>query len=219
MTQQYPQQPPPPIPGPPRGFEPHKKAKKPFVRRTWVLASASVLTILVVIGVLSGGDKTAPTSGSTKTTAAPRATAKPTPTLPTGKISTAVPSPKASAPAPTSTQADTQCTGSRNDPCTVKLGVAFTVGKHQVGKGWKLRDEPYLGTKLVGTVTNVSEEASTAIFTVKLLNGNRVVANFQCSSNELEPKQSEDVECYNNSDVGRSVRKGSYDKITAEADF
>lgn len=215
MTQQYPQQP-PPLPGPPRGFEPPKE-KKPFVRRTWVLVSASVVSILVVIGLVNGGSDTAPTSGSTKTTAAPRATAKPSPTLPTGKISTAPPtSPRASAP---TTQADTKCTGNRNDPCTVKLGVAFTVGKHQLASGWKLQNEEYLGTKLVGTIANVSDEASTAFFTVKFLKGTKVVANFSCSSNELEPQQDEDISCFNTSDSTRTVKKGSYDKITAEADF
>lgn len=218
MSQQYPQQPPsqapeggypPPVQGPPPGWQPPKQ-RKPFVKRTWVLVVASVFAILVVIGAVNGGSKTASISESTKT-----GTPKAAPT--TGKASTVAPSAKAPVAPPT--QADAKCAGNRNDPCTVKLGVAFTIGKHQLGKGWKLKADQYLGTSLVGTVTNVSTEPSTAFFTVKFLKGTKVVANFQCSSNGLEPQQDEDISCFNTSDTSRSVTKGSYDTITAEADF
>lgn len=213
MSQQYPQHSSAPIQGGAPGFQPPKQ-KKPFVKRTWVLVLASVFVILVVIGLVNGGSDTAPT-GTAPSATAPRATVKPT--LPTGKVSTVVPSAKA--PVAPTTQAEAKCAGSRNDPCTVVLGVAFTIGKHQLGKGWKLKEDQFLGTSLVGTITNVSDESSTAFFTVKFLKGTKVVANFSCNSNGLEPQQDEDISCFNTSDASRSIKKGSYDKITAEADF
>ena len=54
-------------------------------------------------------------------------------------------------------------------------------------------------------------------FHIKYLNGSKVVANFQCSTNDLEPRQSEDVECYNT--VDNNGRIGKYTKVTAEATF
>ena len=45
------------------------------------------------------------------------------------------------------------------------------------------------------------------------------LANFQCSSNELEPGQTEDIECFNMSDVCKVLKTGSYTRITAAADF
>ena len=85
---------------------------------------------------------------------------------------------------------------------------------------WKLKTEDYLGTKLVGKLTNVSGDPSTAFFTVRFLKGTNLVANFQCSSSsELQPAQSEDIECINMSDTEKTLKPGRYDKITAEADF
>jgi hypothetical protein len=201
----------PPFQSPPPGWQSPKPPKKPFFKRTWVIVTGAVLAVFIIIGIFSGGgNNTGSTGGGateTPATSAP-ATQPKTSAKPTTKP-----------PATTQPPAGTTCTGNRNDPCVVKLGVAFTVGKHQMGKGWKLKTEEYVGTKLAGTVTNVADKASTAFFTVKFLKENQVVANFQCSSSELEPRQSEDIECYNMSDTTRTLKAGSYNKITAEADF
>jgi hypothetical protein len=206
----------PPIVAPP-GWTPPKPPKKPFYKRTWFIVVASIVGLIVLVSVIpSNGDGDSATSADTTTSAPtaaasqPKASAKPTTKTP------------AITPAPTATQppADTQCTGNRNDPCPVKLGTAFTVGKHRMEKGWKLQTEEYLGTKIVGSITNVSDDASMAYFHVKFLKGNQVLANFQCASTgDLEAKQAEDIECVNMSDTQKSLKKGSYDKITAEADF
>jgi hypothetical protein len=77
--------------------------------------------------------------------------------------------------------------------------------------------EEYLGTKLAGSVTNVSKDTSTAFFHVKFLKGNTLLANFQCSTNDLEPAQTENIERINS--VSTTKRVSGYDKITAEATF
>jgi hypothetical protein len=226
MSQQYPQDPQsqypaggPPQPGyqapagAPPGWSPPKPPKKPFFKRTWFIVVASIVGLIVLVSVIpSNGDGTTASTASDPSTSAP---------IQQPKAST-----KPSASAPATTQAPkapevAKCTGSRNDPCPVKLGVAYTVGKHTMSRGWKLKTQEYVGTQLVGTLTMTSDddEPSTAFFTVKFLKGNQVVANFQCSSSELEKGQTEDIECHNMSDVTKPLKAGTYDKITAEADF
>jgi len=111
----------------------------------------------------------------------------------------------------------TEAPADRGQPRPVTLGTAFTIGKHQFGAGWKMTYQQYLGSSLSGTVTNVSDDTSTAIFHVKFLKGNTVLGNFQCSTNDLEPGQSEQVECHNM--VTAAQRVTGYDKVTAEATF
>jgi hypothetical protein len=213
---QYPQQ---PVQGPPPGWQPPKKKTHKF-RNFVVFPFVGLIALIVVISAASGGGgaNTASTKADTKTSAPavqPKASAKPA-----NKAPATTEAPKATqAPKATEAPAEVKCTGNRNDPCTIQLGVAFTVGKHTMQKGWKLKTEEFLGTKMVGTLANSSDDTSTAFFTVKFLKGSAVVANFQCSSSELEPKQTEDVECINMSDVSKSLKPGAYNKITAEADF
>jgi hypothetical protein len=207
----------PPFQTPPPGWQPPKPPKKPFFKRTWVIVTGAVLAVFIIIGIFSGGgNNTTSTGGGATETAA---TSAPATSAPATQPKTSAKPTTTKAPSTTQPPAETTCTGNRNDPCVVKLGVAFTVGKHQMGKGWKLKTAEFSGTQLAGTVTNVADEASTAFFTVKFLKGNQVVANFQCSSSELESHQSEDIECYNMSDTTRTLKAGSYNKITAEADF
>jgi hypothetical protein len=108
----------------------------------------------------------------------------------------------------------------RGQPRPVTVGTAFTIGKHRLDAGWKLTHQPYLGSQVTGTVTNVSKSTSTAIFHIKFLKGSTVVGNMQCSTNDLEAGQSEAVTCLNTvtGDTNLLV-KGSYDKVTAEATF
>jgi hypothetical protein len=219
MSQQFPQNQPQPQPQPPYGgfvAQPPKQ-KKPFFKRTWVLVTGAIVGVFIVIGAVNGGgDTTAATSADSPATSAPVA--------PKAKASAKPSVPASEAPATTQAPApveEVKCTGNRNDPCTVKLGVAFTVGKHTMSRGWKLKTQEYLGTQIVGTLAMTSDDTdpSTAFFTVKFLKGSQVVANFQCSSSELEKGQTEEIECHNMSDVSKPLKAGSYNKITAEADF
>jgi hypothetical protein len=118
---------------------------------------------------------------------------------------------------PDTTQSTPGTVPDRGAPRAVAVGKAFTIGKHRFESGWKVATPDYGSPQITGTVTNVSEETSTAFFHIKYLNGSKVVANFQCSTNDLEPRQSEDVECYNM--VDNSGRIGKYTKVTAEATF
>ncbi|TCC04959.1 FxLYD domain-containing protein [Kribbella soli] len=106
----------------------------------------------------------------------------------------------------------------RTDPVAVAVGKPFTIGKHRLDAGWKLAYQQYLGAKVTGTVTNTSKKTSTAIFTIKFLKATTVVGNMSCVSNELEPGQSQAIECLNGV-AGDVNLKGKYDKVTAEADF
>lgn len=104
---------------------------------------------------------------------------------------------------------------SRNDPRAITPGVAFTIGKHRLDAGWKITYDEFMGSTLAGTVINVSSSASTAAFSVKYLRGNEVLANFQCYSDELEPKQSQAIECVNT--VTTTKRVTGWTGVTAEA--
>ncbi|WP_329484595.1 hypothetical protein OG555_20870 [Kribbella sp. NBC_01484] len=103
----------------------------------------------------------------------------------------------------------------RNDPRQVTPGKAFTIGKHTLARGWKVDYQEFGGSQVVGTVTNTSKSTSTAFFSIKFLKGATVLANFNCSTEELEPNQSQAVECYNS--VTTTKRVTGWDKVTAEA--
>lgn len=103
----------------------------------------------------------------------------------------------------------------RNDPREVTPGVAFTIGKHRLDAGWAISNDQYLGSKLLGHVTNVSNSTSTAFFSVKFLKGDVVLANFNCSTEALEPHQVQQIECYNA--VTSTTRVTGWTKVTAEA--
>ncbi|TCC52856.1 hypothetical protein E0H75_03665 [Kribbella capetownensis] len=207
---------PPAVQGAPPGWQqttaPRKKTHK--FRNFVVFPVGGLIALIVVISAASGGgagdNNTASTGSDTATSApAPKASAKPS-----SKAATTTQAPKTQAPA------TTECEGSRNDPCEISLGKAFTTGKHEMAAGWKLAPQSYGGYKLVGNLKNTSDGPSMAFFTVKFLMGPSVLASFQCSSTgDLEVGQSEDIECINMSDTEKTLKPGKYDKITAQADF
>lgn len=233
MSQQYPQDvQQPQYPGggpggPQQGWQQHgyqpgavKPPKKPFFKRVWVIVTGSVIALFVVVGIAGGGGSSNNAASTTDTKPSAPAAPAPSAKAPASTKPSANAKPATKAPATSQAPTNTACEGSRNDPCPVTLGVGFTVGKHKLEGGWKLKTEEYVGTKLIGKLSNVSDEPSTAFFTVRFLKGNDLIANFQCtSSSELQPHQSEDIECFNMSDVQKPLKKGSYDKITAQADF
>ncbi|RZU19497.1 hypothetical protein EV645_1708 [Kribbella rubisoli] len=119
--------------------------------------------------------------------------------------------------ATTAGETKTTAPAGRNEPYAVTPGKAFQVPgtKHRIDAGWKINYQQYIGSQLVGSVTNVSTDTSTAFFSVKFLKGNKVLANFQCNTAELEPNQTEHIECYN--EVTTTQRLTGWDKVTAEA--
>lgn len=103
----------------------------------------------------------------------------------------------------------------KNAPINVTPGTAFTRGKHETLAGWKVSKDAALGGfTVVGKVKNTSDSTSTAFLHFKFLDAKgEVLGNVQCSSSDLEPGQTQSLNC---------VPDGTYTKwakITAEASF
>lgn len=196
MSDQYPPQGEPQYPGQPQqqpyAYGPPPKKKKTHKFRNFFVLPLAALIVIIVIASVAGG-------GGGDNSSAPNAT-NDTTTETTSKTTTTEAVPE-----------------DRSQPRVVKLGQAFTIGKHRLNAGWKMQYQEYLGTSLIGSVTNVSKDTSTAFFSVKVLKGNSVLANFQCSTEELEPNQVQQVDCFNQ--VTTTQRVKGWDKITAEATF
>jgi hypothetical protein len=105
----------------------------------------------------------------------------------------------------------------RNAPRQVRPGKAFTVGKHTTLAGWKVEKDTSLGETLfsvTGKVKNVSDTTSTAFIHFKFINASgEVLGNVQCNSADLEPGQTEALNC-----IPDGKYRG-YKKVTAEATF
>ncbi|MFI5712003.1 hypothetical protein [Kribbella sp. NPDC051620] len=160
----------------------------------------SVFVLLVGIAMASGGgDKT--DSGATNP-----ASAAPKP----GAAKATAPKPLASAPAAKIACADQD---DRSAPCTVTVGAAFALGKHQVLAGWTIHDSGF-GMTINGKAKNISDDASTMFVTIKFLRGDEVMANVMCNTGELAAGQIEAMNCLPD---GTYTKK--FDKVTAEAAF
>jgi hypothetical protein len=103
----------------------------------------------------------------------------------------------------------------RNAPREVTPGKAFTVGKHQTLAGWKVEQENFGdGFNVTGKVKNVSDETSTAFIHFKFIDkSGEVLGNVDCNSGDLEPGQTQALNCIPNGNFG------NYTKATAEATF
>lgn len=115
---------------------------------------------------------------------------------------------------------DTSITESseKNAPREVTVGEAFTVGSHETLKGWKVVKDTALSDKgefqVTGKMKNVSDATSTAFIHFKFITTDgEVIGNVDCSSEDLEPGQTQTMSCLSDGEWGK------YDKITAEADF
>ena len=98
-------------------------------------------------------------------------------------------------------------------PRDVKPGTAFTIGKHQTLAGWKVTNAAGMFS-VVGKVKNVSDATSTSFIHFKFLTaGGEVLGNVQCNSSDLEPGQTETLNCVPDGKFGK------YTKVTAEGTF
>ena len=105
-------------------------------------------------------------------------------------------------------------TKSKNDPIPVTVGKAFTIGKHQTLAGWTVTKDALGSFAITGKVKNVSDKTSTAFFHVKFLNAtDEVLGNVQCNSSDLEPGQTETLNCISDGKYAK------FAKVTAEATF
>lgn len=102
-------------------------------------------------------------------------------------------------------------------PRVVTEGTVFTVGSHETLAGWKVSKDSTLGVaefKVTGKVKNVSDQTSTAFIHFKFLTSSgEVLGNVNCNSSDLEPGQTEALNCISDG------KYGTYAKITAEATF
>jgi hypothetical protein len=105
----------------------------------------------------------------------------------------------------------------RAAPREVTEGTAFTVGSHETLAGWKVKKDTSLGDahfNVTGKVKNTSDKTSTAFIHFKFLTSSgEVLGNVQCNSSDLEPGQTEALNCIPDGKFGKYV------KITAEATF
>jgi hypothetical protein len=117
-----------------------------------------------------------------------------------------------------SQEASEQAEEDRNAPREVTPGKAFTIGSHKVLDGWKVKADSSLGDaefQVSGKAKNVSEAASTMFIHIKFIDkSGEVLGNVDCSTGDLEPGQTERMNCISD---GQYTSK--YDKVTAEADF
>lgn len=209
MTQQYPQphgqlpmQPPPPKP---------KNTTK-----TALIIVGSIFGGLILIGVLGsiGADKSTDTGdaaqATTSTSSAP------------SSASTQKPAPKTTAPKATAPVKQTQPAApkvacedqeDRSEPCEIKVGSVFKLGSHTVLAGWKIKDSGF-GMTIAGKAKNTDDTTSTMFVHIKFLKGDEVVANVMCTTGDLEPGQSEAMNCIPD---GTYTKK--FTKVTAEATF
>ncbi|TDO30041.1 hypothetical protein EV643_14116 [Kribbella sp. VKM Ac-2527] len=101
----------------------------------------------------------------------------------------------------------------RGAPRAVTLGKAFTIGNHETLAGWKVTNEAGMFS-VAAKVRNVSDTTSTAFLHVKLLSAaGEVLGNVQCNSGDLEPGQTETLNCIPDGSFG------TFQKLTAEATF
>jgi hypothetical protein len=202
---------PPQLAQPP--FNPPQQPPKKHTARTVLIVIGSVFVVLIGIGIASGGgDKAAP--GTTDPATAPAATKAAAPKATAPKPT--VPQPTASAKAPVvPPESKVACADQddRSQPCTVTVGAAFALGKHQVLAGWTIHDSGF-GLTIAGKAKNISDSSSTMFITVKFLRGDEVMANVMCNTGELAAGQIETMNCLPD---GTYTKK--FDKVTAEAAF
>jgi len=189
---------------------PLQPPKKKHTARTILLVIGSVFVVLIGISIASGGD-TSTDPGGTKPATNPA-------TAPGAVASKAVP-PKPSAAAKPSVappESKVACADQddRSAPCTVTVGAAFELGKHQVLAGWTISDSGF-GMTMAGKAKNISDDADSTMFiTVKFLRGDEVMANIMCNTGALAAGQIEKLNC-----VPDGTYTKKFDKVTAEASF
>ena len=202
---------------PPAGGQPPappKKKQRPWVG--WVAGGIGGLILGLVMG--SAGGSSTPdaktVAGPTVTVTAPNTASSSAPAVkPTTQSARPTQAPKTTA-APTTASVDCAGQADKNAPCTIQVGHAFQLGKHEVLTGWKVRKDVLGDVELVGKAKNIGDESSAMAIEVKFLRGSEVVMDVNCSTDSLEPEQTQAISCFSSDDYTTK-----YDKITAEAMF
>jgi hypothetical protein len=101
----------------------------------------------------------------------------------------------------------------RAAPRAVTVGTAFDLGKHQTLAGWTVKNDAGM-FNVTGKVKNISDTTSTSFIHFKFLDAKgEVLGNVQCNSADLEPGQTQALNCIPDGTYGK------YAKVTAEATF
>lgn len=183
-----------------------KPPKKSSTARNVAIALFVTLGGVAVVGSAFGAGSD---SGSSDKPAVVSTTPDPT-TAPASKPTTKPSTRKPVEQAPKVACADQE---DRNAPCAVQVGKPFQLGSHTVRAGWRVTSE-YGQMAITGRATNTSGESSTMFIEVKFLDGDDVLAVVSCSTDELEPGQSQAMSCFSTDAYTKA-----YTKVTAEADF
>jgi hypothetical protein len=105
----------------------------------------------------------------------------------------------------------------RNAPRKITPGKAFTIGKHKTLAGWTVEQDTSLGGAMfsvTGKVKNTGNATSTAVINFKFLGkSGEVIGSVQCNSVDLEPGQTQALNCIPDGNYGK------YKRVTAEATF
>jgi hypothetical protein len=87
-------------------------------------------------------------------------------------------------------------------PAVVKPGKGFTHDQFKAARGWRVAKEDFGNTPTIKNlrVTNVSEEGQrTALLTFRFYKGTEVLAEVECSTNEMQAGESSRMQCFSGS--------------------
>lgn len=88
---------------------------------------------------------------------------------------------------------------SKDEPVTVTEGEAFERDGFEAKRGWKLAAADFGDLTVKGLEVTLKEDEDTngrtASFTFRLYDGTRVAAEIDCTSNEMQPGESSEMDC------------------------
>lgn len=182
----------------PRPFEgPPLPPKKPHTGLKVIAVIASILVVIGVAAAAVGGGSTSKSGADVK---------------PDDPITHGTFAPGSKKPVEQAPKVDCVGQKDRNAPCNVHAGKSFSLGSHTVLPGWKVIHSEYGDMfSVVGSAKNTGSKASTMFITVKFLKGDEVLGSVLCNTSELEPGQTERMNCIDDGVFGK------YDRVTAEA--
>ena len=87
-------------------------------------------------------------------------------------------------------------------PSSIKEGAAFTHDDFAAGKGWKVFKEKLINTPGIKNlkVTNKGGDQRTALLTFRFYKKKDVLAEVECSSNEMQKGETSPLECFSTSE-------------------
>ncbi len=101
-------------------------------------------------------------------------------------------------------------------PQAVEAGEPFTIGQYEF-TDWSFLPTSLEVSDVYGLVSNRGEAPGAASFDLTFFTGSVVLARFSCTSGQLQPSESERVECdQSTASVAATPKEPPYDRITAQ---